>query len=124
MPLQQRASGKQYGDTQRLTEIASGLKQQNGVTVERGAQGRPPGSGNTFSQPASVSPQGSPQAVDSAHHDIFKDYSQKAAVASVAQSLLQIPWAGPFAQLIARNAAAQLAEAEHKVTYQTPSPLP
>jgi hypothetical protein len=114
--------GKAYGDVERLKNITSGLKEVGGVVVERGKQGRPPG---TMNKPVTANFSAPPQTqqevdVPQEHLDAMDRFARMKYLSSMADYLTQVPGAGPWIQWYKNITQTQLQDAQEQVRAITP----
>jgi hypothetical protein len=89
----------QYGDKKKLQEMSSGVKEVGGLTVERGATGRPE---EGAAPPAS--PEAAPQAqpaIPDEHRTLIDKTVHAEYVAQIARTMADMPIAGPWARIMA-----------------------
>lgn len=113
---------RQYGDVKRVNELSSGLKQKGGVTVERGAQGRPQGAQNRNPaiNPANLAIEDEAFQVPQTEQALMIEYARSSRNARVAAALAAMPTAGPWAALYAEAAHYRMMDSATKLFHGTP----
>jgi len=116
--------GKAYGDVERLKNITSGLKEVGGVVVERGKQGRPPGTmnkpvtANFSAPPEDLAPQ--EVEVPQEQLDAMDRFARYKYLAQVADDLVRLPGAGPWSKWYQQVTQRNLQGAQEQVRAITP----